>query len=330
MTSPTVSIVTPVYNGETFLEEAISSVLAQTFGDFEYVICDNHSKDASGAIAARYAQKDARVRVINPPTFLPQAQNFNFALQHISAHAKYCKMIFADDRLFPNCVAEMVALAERAPNVGIISCYRLIETSPDGFGLRPERDVFTGREAARAHLLGDALAFGNPTQVMYRADIVRERLPEFYSPRLLNFDMDVAYRILEKYDFGFVHQILCFARYQKDAITPRLNGLNYWFLSRYMEVVDNGKQFLSDTEFAACLERVRSEFYRELGKAWLKDRVRFKSPDEFWKFQAEQLQTVGQTIEQRRLVRGVADAMFSYVGNLGAAFNTARYKVSPR
>ena len=57
MPEPFVSIVTPVYNDEPYLEECIKSVLAQSHQDFEYIICNNHSKDRSGEIAADYAAK---------------------------------------------------------------------------------------------------------------------------------------------------------------------------------------------------------------------------------------------------------------------------------
>ena len=57
MSEPFVSVVTPVYNDEPYLEECIKSVLAQSHQDFEYIICNNHSKDRSGEIAGDYAAK---------------------------------------------------------------------------------------------------------------------------------------------------------------------------------------------------------------------------------------------------------------------------------
>ncbi|MDE2411761.1 MAG: glycosyltransferase [Sphingomonadales bacterium] len=64
MTSPAISVAMSVYNGERFLAEAIDSVLAQTFGDFEFLILDDGSKDDTRAIIADYAARDARIRPI--------------------------------------------------------------------------------------------------------------------------------------------------------------------------------------------------------------------------------------------------------------------------
>ena len=64
MASPAISVAMSVYNGERFLAEAIESILAQTFGDFEFLIVDDGSRDSSRAIIEAYAAKDQRIRPI--------------------------------------------------------------------------------------------------------------------------------------------------------------------------------------------------------------------------------------------------------------------------
>ena len=64
MNTPAVSVAMSVYNGERFLAEAIGSVLAQTFTDFEFLILDDGSRDGTQAIIADYASRDARIRPI--------------------------------------------------------------------------------------------------------------------------------------------------------------------------------------------------------------------------------------------------------------------------
>lgn len=62
--SPRVSIAVPVYNGERYLREAMDSLLGQTYGDYEIIISDNASTDATEAIGRAYAERDPRVRYI--------------------------------------------------------------------------------------------------------------------------------------------------------------------------------------------------------------------------------------------------------------------------
>src|SRR5436190_16475309 len=61
---PTVSVITPAYNVAPYLADAIESVLGQTFGDLELIVVDDGSPDATFDIAADYARRDRRVRVV--------------------------------------------------------------------------------------------------------------------------------------------------------------------------------------------------------------------------------------------------------------------------
>jgi glycosyltransferase involved in cell wall biosynthesis len=63
-TSPSVSVLMPVYNGARYLAEAVESILAQTFGDFEFVIVDDGSTDRSPALLDEYGKHDTRIRIV--------------------------------------------------------------------------------------------------------------------------------------------------------------------------------------------------------------------------------------------------------------------------
>ena len=155
--APLVSVVTPFYNTAEYLEQCIRSVLGQTLVDFEYILVDNCSTDGGGEIARRFAAIDDRIRVISPPTFLSQCDNFNFALNQISPGSTYCKMVLADDWIYPQCLAEMVALADEHPSIGLVSSYTIFGTAVQGAGLPVDRSVYSGREIARLHLLEGTL-----------------------------------------------------------------------------------------------------------------------------------------------------------------------------
>src|SRR4030088_1603665 len=100
-TIPRVSVVTPVYNGAHYLEECIQSVLRQTYSDWEFVIVDNCSTDRSAEIALRYASQDPRIRVERPAAFLDALDNHNRAMRAVDPRSQYCKVVHADDWLYP-------------------------------------------------------------------------------------------------------------------------------------------------------------------------------------------------------------------------------------
>lgn len=145
---PFVSIVTPLYNAEKYLIECIESVLAQTYNNWEYVIVNNRSTDESFEIAQTYAKKDKRIRIHNNEKFLEIIPNWNHALDQISPQSVYCKIVHADDWLYPECVQRMVEIAEANPSIGIVSSYRLDEDRVNGDGLPGTKNVFSGRDIA--------------------------------------------------------------------------------------------------------------------------------------------------------------------------------------
>src|SRR5260221_8926960 len=122
---PLVSIVTPVYNGEQYLVECIESVIRQTYGNWEYLIVNNCSTDSTAEIASRYAERDDRIHVFNYNEFVNVIESSNRALRLVSQSSKYCKIVCADDVLYPECITQMVNLAEEYPSVGIVGAYTL-------------------------------------------------------------------------------------------------------------------------------------------------------------------------------------------------------------
>ena len=153
-TQPLVSIVTPVYNNEEYLAECIESVLAQTYQNWDYTIVNNCSTDKSGEVARRYAAKDSRIRVYEGQQFLRAVPNHNLALRQISPKSKYCKIVFADDWIFPQCIEEMVALAEGHPSVGVVGAYGLQEHEIAWSGLPYPSNVVRGRDICRRTISG--------------------------------------------------------------------------------------------------------------------------------------------------------------------------------
>lgn len=106
-----VSIGLPVYNGEAYLREAIESLLAQTYEDFELIICDNASTDGTEQICREYAARDARVRYYRNERNLGAARNFNRTFE--LATSEYHKWAAYDDVCAPDFLAACVDALDR-------------------------------------------------------------------------------------------------------------------------------------------------------------------------------------------------------------------------
>lgn len=116
--NPTVSIGLPVYNGETFLAEAIQSVLEQTFEDLELIICDNGSTDGTEQICREFADSDQRVRYVRGPVNRGASWSYNLSVE--LARGKYFRWLAHDDKFAPQLVEKSVAVLEGRSEV--VSC----------------------------------------------------------------------------------------------------------------------------------------------------------------------------------------------------------------
>lgn len=221
MDKPLVSIVTPVYNGEKYLVECIESVLNQTYDEWEYVIVNNQSTDRTLEIAEEYARKDQRIRIHTNEEFLPVMQNLNHAFRQIAPESKYCKVIHADDWMFPECVEKMVDLSEKYPEIGLVSSYRLVEKNVGPSGLPFPSHSIPGREICRRYLLNEEYYFAAPSNLLIRSDLIRKR-DKVYDESHVQGDISACLDILNESDFGFVHQVLTFTRRHVGSVTERL------------------------------------------------------------------------------------------------------------
>jgi glycosyltransferase involved in cell wall biosynthesis len=115
-----ISVVMPVYNGQRFLARAMDSLLAQTFTDFEVIVVDDGSTDDTPAILRRYAEQDARVRVIRGDhAGISAALNRGI---EASTHAWIARMD-ADDVASPDRFAKQIAGAAAHPEVVVWGSY---------------------------------------------------------------------------------------------------------------------------------------------------------------------------------------------------------------
>jgi glycosyltransferase involved in cell wall biosynthesis len=112
---PLVSIGLPVYNGERYLREAVDSLLAQTFTDFELVLSDNASTDGTAEICREYATLDKRIRYVRNDTNIGLNRNCNQVVR--LSVGKYFKLAAADDVCHPELLAKCVKVLDEDPTV---------------------------------------------------------------------------------------------------------------------------------------------------------------------------------------------------------------------
>jgi len=309
---PLVSVVTPFYNTREFLAECIESVLRQTWQNFEYVLVDNWSTDGSTEIAESYALRfPQKIRLLRPRSFLPQVPNYNFALSCISHNSKYCKMVQADDWIYPDCLERMVTVAESDPSIGIVSSYYLKGTRVFGSGLPYTTAVVSGREISRLQLTGALYVFGSPTSLLYRADVVRGTSP-FFDESTINDDTDADYRTLRNWNFGFVHQVLSFLRVQDDSIRGRIMDFDPNSLDAILQLSKFGPDFLEPDPLARLLHDSKLEYYRFLARRFLAG-----TRGEFWQFHRSGLKSGGLQLETIRLLQGIYLELLHMVTNPG-------------
>jgi glycosyltransferase involved in cell wall biosynthesis len=111
--TPTLGIALPVYNGERYLRQALDALLEQSFADFELLIADNASTDATAEIAAEYAARDGRIRYHRNAENVGAARNFNLAFELTSG--RYFKWAAHDDLVHRDFLRRCVDVLERDP-----------------------------------------------------------------------------------------------------------------------------------------------------------------------------------------------------------------------
>jgi glycosyltransferase involved in cell wall biosynthesis len=263
---PLVSVVTPVYNGEKYLAECIESVLVQTYQNWDYIIINNCSTDRSLEIAQSYVEKDARIRIHNNQGFVGRVTNGNIAFRQISSESKYCKVVHADDWLFPECLARMVAVAEIHPTVGIVGAYGLNDTRVSWDGLSYPSTVVSGREICRRTLRGNFYVFGSPTSHLIRSDLIRSH-GALYNESNIHADKEACFNLLQNTDFGFVHQVLTYTRRHKEAATAFSERFNTYLLGNLIILKKYGPIYLNHEEYEKCLKHHMKNYYTFLARS---------------------------------------------------------------
>ena len=136
---PLVSVGLPVFNGERYLEQALDSLLRQTFEDFELVISDNGSTDRTPEICRSYAARDERIRYLREET--NRGASWNFGKVFLETSAPLFRWASHDDLYEPTHLERCVDVLSHAP-AAVVLCYpktRLIDGDGQSLGVHEDR-----------------------------------------------------------------------------------------------------------------------------------------------------------------------------------------------
>ena len=269
--------------------------MRQTYQNWEYIIVNNRSQDATLAIAEECARRDPRIRVHTNDEFVSGIANHNIAFQQMSRASRFCKIVHADDWLFPECIEKMVEIAMANPSVGLVSAYALWGTEVKLSGLPYQSKVVSGREICRAWFLNDFWVFGSPTSTMIRSDIIR-RITPFYNEQNIHTDTEACYAVLVESDLGFVHQVLTFTRVHEQSVTSKNSKLDTSRPGHLEILLKYGPVLLTPTEFAQKRREYLRAYYSDLAR-----RVMRYRDYRYWRFHKERLRQLGISINPFRV-----------------------------
>ncbi len=189
--NPAVSILMPVYNSARYIKPAVQSVLEQTFGDFELIVVDDGSTDATGSILTRLAGKDRRIKLIRRPnTGIVGALNDALA----EARGELLGRMDGDDICLPDRLQKQVDWMCRHPQ--IVALGGQVEIiAPDG-GLLMRSDLPLQHESIDRQLLAGIGGSIIHPAAMLRAEPVR-RLGGYRREFQYVEDLDLFLRLAE-------------------------------------------------------------------------------------------------------------------------------------
>ena len=207
-----VSIVVPVFEGESYLRESLESILAQTHRTLEVIVMDDASSDSSAAIAAELAERDARVRLQIQTANVGQFANVNAGLA--LARGEFVGVYHADDVYDPAIVAREVAYLRAHPDAAaVFTLVVFIDADGNEFG-RLDR---IPPEIASAELLDYPLVLNavlrhTSSFLPTPSALVRRKVYEEVGPFRLDYglrgDLDMWLRIARSHPLGLIREQL--------------------------------------------------------------------------------------------------------------------------
>ena len=243
---PMVSIVVPIYNAENYLRRCVDSILNQEYTDFELLLVNDGSTDASGDICEEYGAQDPRVIVIQKEN-TGVSDSRNRALDR--ARGKYLQFLDSDDWITPDATRLFVRAAEEYGCDMVISdFYRVVGERLSTKGDIEEEGVLT-REEFAAHMMENPADFyyGVLWNKLYRRDIVEEH----------NLRMDTDINWCEDFMFN-----LEYIRYAK--VFYALHAPIYYYVKRKGSLASQGINISKTVKMKLNVFEYYNNFYKHV------------------------------------------------------------------
>ena len=243
---PMVSIVVPIYNAEQYLRRCVDSILNQEYTDFELLLVNDGSTDASGDICEEYGDQDPRVIVIQKEN-TGVSDSRNRALDR--ARGKYLQFLDSDDWITPDATRLFVRAAEEYGCDMVISdFYRVVGERLSTKGDIEEEGVLT-REEFAAHMMENPADFyyGVLWNKLYRRDIVEEHK--------LRMDTDISW--CEDFMFN-----LEYIRYAK--VFYALHAPIYYYVKRKGSLASQGINISKTVKMKLNVFEYYNNFYKHV------------------------------------------------------------------
>lgn len=212
---PLVSVLMPVYNSETYLDQAIRSILEQTFHDFELLIINDASTDRTATISVSY--QDPRIRVIRNAINLGLTKSLNIGLQE--AQGEYIARLDADDISLPQRLEKQIHFLEQHPEIVLVgSLSKLINSAGETFDYR--------KSPIDPEVIKFSLLFGNSithSSILFRKKPILEMGGYNESFRYAQ-DFELYSRLVTKYQLAVLPEILVKYRSHGQSVTLNQNS----------------------------------------------------------------------------------------------------------
>lgn len=243
---PMVSIIVPIYNAEQYLRRCVDSILNQEYTDYELLLVNDGSTDASGDICEEYGDRDPRVIVIQKEN-TGVSDSRNRALDR--ARGKYLQFLDSDDWITPDATRLFVRAAEEYGCDMVISdFYRVVGERLSPKGDIEEEGVLT-REEFAAHMMENPADFyyGVLWNKLYRRDIVEEHK--------LRMDTDISW--CEDFMFN-----LEYIRYAK--VFYALHAPIYYYVKRKGSLASQGINISKTVKMKLNVFEYYNNFYKHV------------------------------------------------------------------